>query len=86
MELEECIKDALEESMQAYVKSEKYQEQKQKVNTAIDKFQSHLDKSQVAEFIKVLDSISAQHSMFASEAYMRGVVEGIALHGKVISE
>lgn len=86
MELEECIKDALEESMQAYINSEKYQEQKQQVNLAIRDFQSQLSESQIAEFIKVLDSISAQHSMFASEAYMRGVVEGIALHGKVISE
>lgn len=86
MELEECIKDALEESMQAYIHSEKYQEQKQEINDLITDFRGSLSESQKAKFNAILDAMSNQNSMFASEAYMHGVVEGIALHGKVISE
>lgn len=86
MELEECIKDALEESMQAYIHSEKYQEQKQEINDLITDFRGSLSESQQAKFNAILDAMSNQNSMFASEAYMHGVVEGIALHGKVISE
>lgn len=86
MELEECIKDALEESMQAYVLSEKYQEQKQGINDMITDFRGSLSESQKVKFNVILDAMSNQNSMFASEAYMHGVVEGIALHGKVITE
>lgn len=86
MELEECIKDALEESMQAYIHSEKYQEQKQEINDLITDFRGSLSESQKAKFNAILDAMSKQNSMFSSEAYMHGVVEGIALHGKVISE
>lgn len=86
MELEECIKDALEESMQAYIHSEKYQEQKQGIDDMITDFRGSLSESQKAKFNALLDAMSNQNSMFASEAYMHGVVEGIALHGKVIGE
>lgn len=86
MELEECIKDALEESMQAYIHSEKYQEQKQSGNDMITDFRAGLSDDQVRKFNAILDTISNQNSMFASEAYMHGVVEGIALRGKVIRE
>lgn len=86
MELEECIKDALEESMQAYIHSEKYQEQKQEINDLITDFRGSLSESQKVKFNVILDAMSNQNSMFASEAYMHGVVEGIALHGKVITE
>lgn len=86
MELEECIKDALEESMQAYIHSEKYQEQKQVVDDLLIDFRCGLNEEQQKKFNVLLDAMSNLNSMFASEAYMRGVVEGIALHGKVISE
>lgn len=86
MELEECIKDALEESMQAYIHSEKYQQQKQIVDDMVTVFRDGLSESQIRKFNAILDAISDQNSTFASEAYMHGVVEGIALHGKVISE
>lgn len=86
MELEECIKDALEESMQAYIHSEKYQQQKQRVDDMVTYFRDGLSESQIRKFNAILDAISDQNSTFASEAYMHGVVEGIALHGKVISE
>ena len=86
MELEECIKDALEDSMQAYIHTDKYQEQKQKVDCFVEDFRNSLSEDQITKFNVVLDAISEQNSMFASEAYMHGVVEGIALHGKVIGE
>lgn len=82
MELEECIKDALEESMQAYIYSEKYQEQKQSVNDMVADFRDGLSESQVRKFNAILDAMTDQNSMFASEAYMHGVVEGIALVNK----
>lgn len=86
MELEECIKDALDESMRSYIHSEKYQEQKQSVNDMVADFRDGLSESQVRKFNAILDAMTDQNSMFASEAYMHGVVEGIALHVKVISE
>ncbi len=86
MELEECIKDALEESMQAYIHSEIYNEQKQAVDGLIMEFRCSLNEVQKMKFNLILDSLSNLNSMFTAEAYMHGVVEGIALHGKVITK
>ena len=66
MELEECIKDALEESMQAYIRSEKYQEQKQSVNDMVADFRDGLSESQIRKFNAILDAMTDQNSMFAS--------------------
>ena len=39
---------------------------------------------QQQQFNEIIDAISDDNSKLASEAYMHGVVEGIALRGKVI--
>lgn len=86
LELEECIKDAIEESMSEYVQSEGYVLQKQQVNTMLQAFRSGLSDIQKQQLNSMLDAISNCNGMFASEAYLHGVVEGIALRGKVVTE
>lgn len=86
LELEECIKDAVEESMNGYIQSEEYVQQKQQINCMLQAFRSGLSKIQKQQLNNMLDAISNCDGMFASEAYLHGVVEGIALRGKVVTE
>lgn len=86
MELEECMKDALEESMQSYRTSPDYIEQRRVIAENITDFKKSLNPQQVEKFNHILDSISTCDADFTSEAYVRGVVEGIALRGKVMKQ
>lgn len=86
LELEECIKDAVEDSMKEYMQSEEYVSAKQQVNTMLQAFRSGLSDIQKQQLNNMLDAISDCDGMFASEAYLHGVVEGIALRGKVVTE
>lgn len=84
MELEECMKDALEESMQSYRTSPEYMERRHEIADNIALFKKSLTTQQVQQLNNILDCISTCDAGFASEAYVRGVVEGIALHDKVM--
>lgn len=86
MELEECIKDALEESMKPYISSDEYVKNKQKITAMITVLRRKLRTEEQAEFNRLLDAITVSDGTFASEAYMHGVVEGMALREKVLSE
>lgn len=86
MELEECIKDALEESMKPYISSEEYVKNKQEVTKMITVLRGKLRTEEQAELNRLLDAITVSDGAFASEAYMHGVVEGMALRDKVLAE
>ena len=86
LELEECIKDAVEDSMKEYMQSEEYVQQKQQVNCMLQKFRSGLSDIQRQQLNAMLDAISNCDGMFASEAYLHGVVEGITLRGRIVTE
>lgn len=47
-------------------------------------FRAGLRDIQQQQFNEIIDAISDDNSKLASEAYMHGAVEGIALRGKVI--
>lgn len=80
MELEEYIKDATDEAMSDYIKSEKYKEHKKQINDLL----RNMRENQMILLNQLLDAISVCDGAFASEAYLQGVVEGIALCKKKI--
>lgn len=86
MELEECIKDGFDDSLRDYIKSEEYVSAKQQEREALDYLESLLTKDQQQAFHSFLDAATNCNSMLLSESYMHGVVEGIALRNKVVSE
>ena len=84
LELEECIKDAFDASLEEYMKSKDYIAERQKTTEKLKTFRAGLSDIQQQQFNEIIDAISDDNSKLASEAYMHGVVEGIALRGKVI--
>ena len=84
MELEEYIKDATEEAMSDYIKSEKYKEHKKQINDLLRSMRENLSSEKMILLNQLLDAISVCDGAFASEAYLQGVVEGIALCKKKI--
>lgn len=86
LELEECIKDAVEESMKEYIQSNEYVQQKQQINSMLQTFRTELSDEQKQQLNTMLNAISNCDGLFASEAYLHGVVEGITLRGKVVTE
>lgn len=79
MELEEYIKDATDEAMSDYIKSEKYKEHKKQINDLLRNMRENLS----SEKMILLNQLLCDGA-FASEAYLQGVVEGIALCKKKI--
>ena len=86
MELEECIKDAFDDSLKEYTQSEEYIKQQQHITDMLTIFRARLDNKQMQEFNILLDEIGSFNGRLASEAYLHGVVEGIALHIKVVTK
>lgn len=86
MELEECIKDGFDESLRDYVQSEDYVSAKQQERSGLDYLESLLNESQKNALHSFLDAVTKSSSMLLSEAYLHGVVEGIALRKKVVTE
>lgn len=84
MELEECIKDAFDASLEEYMKSKDYISERQRTTEKLKTFRAGLSDIQQQQFNEIIDAISDDNSKLASETYMHGVVEGIALRGKVI--
>ena len=86
MELEECIKDGFDDSLREYIQSEEYVSAKQQERRCLAYLESLLNESQKKALYSFLDETTNTSSRLLSEAYMHGVVEGIALRKKVISE
>ena len=84
LELGECIKDAFDASLEEYMKSKDYISEKQRTTEKLKTFRAGLSDIQQQQVNEIIDAISDDNSKLASEAYMHGVVEGIALRGKVI--
>ena len=86
MELEECIKDGFDDSLRDYIQSEEYVSAKQQERRGLAYLEGLLNESQIKALHSFLDAATNCNSMLLSEAYMHGVVEGIALRNKVVSE
>ena len=84
MELEEYIKDGFDDSLRDYIKSEEYVSAKQQERGA-GLFRKFTHQGPAAG-ISFLDAATNCNSMLLSESYMHGVIEGIALRNKVVSE
>ena len=86
MELEEYIKDGFDDSLRDYIQSEEYVSAKQQERRALAYLEGLLTEDQQQAFHSFLDATTNCNSMLLSEAYMHGVLEGIALRNKVVSE
>ena len=72
--LEEYIKDAIDDEMKDYLTTEKL----------LYSLRSELTPDQVSTLNRLVNVLGQQHSDFASAAYLRGVVSGIALKNKTL--
>lgn len=84
MELAECIKENFDESLREYIQSEEYQQRQDKVDEMVNSFRISLRADQQLQLTKIIDAITSEDGSMALEAYIHGVVEGIALRNKVI--
>lgn len=83
MELEECIKDAFDASLEEYMKSKDYIAERQKTTEKLKTFRAGLSDIQQQQFNEIIDAISDDNSKLASEAYMHA---GNVRNGKKLSE
>lgn len=79
MELEECIKDAIDVSMKAYIDSETYQEQQKEINKMLNDLRLRLSNEEKEMLNRLVNAIGRCDAGFASEAYVKGVVDGMVL-------
>ena len=86
MELEECIKDGFDDSLRDYIQSEEYASAKQQEKRCLAYLEKLLNRNQKEALHSFMDAATTSNSMLLSEAYLHGVVEGIALRKKVVSE
>lgn len=84
VELEECIKDAFEDSLKNYTQSDEYTKEKQSADEKLAAFRNGLSDIQKQQFNEMMDAVTTVSSMLASEAYLHGVVKGIALKSRLI--
>lgn len=83
MELEEHIKDSIDDSMKNYIESDTYKDQCKHIHNQILELRSELNEKQQQQLNSLIDAIGNCNSSFASEAYLRGVISGIALREKL---
>ena len=86
MELEECIKDNFDDSLRVYIQSKEYTRLKQQEDRLLSYLQVGLSDMQKQQLNAYMDAATEVHSALASEAYVHGVVEGIALREKVTAK
>lgn len=84
MELAECIMDSIDDAMRNYIESEEYQKQRAEITNMIFEFRSSLSPENQNILNKLIDAINTSDSLFASKAYVAGVVNGIALRQKTL--
>lgn len=82
--LEEYIKDAIYDEMKDYLTTETYKQQGEEIEKLLYSLRSELTPDQVSTLNRLVNVLGQQHSDFASAAYLRGVVSGIALKNKTL--
>lgn len=86
MELEECIKDNFDESLRVYIQSQEYTRLKQQEDRLLSYLQAGLSDMQKQQLGAYMDATTEVHSALASQDYVNGVVDGIALREKVTAK
>lgn len=86
MELKECIKDSFDDAVSVYISSREYQEQQEQINAMFLEVRNCLPEGKRGLFNDLIDTIGNCNSGLALEAYVCGVVEGVALRKTIIFE
>ena len=86
MELEECIKDNFDDSLRVYIQSKEYTRLKQQEDRLLSYLQVGLSDMQKQQLNAYMDAATEVHRALASQAYVSGVVDGIALREKVTAK
>ena len=81
--LSQCIAGGIEEAMQMYINSDDYQIPHKTVNAKIAAFRSSLSTAQQTEFNQLINEIDTVNAEFIDQAYVTGVVNGIALRESI---
>ena len=84
LELEEYIKNNFDESLREFIQSEEYIQRQEKVDDMISSFRINLHADQQLQLNKIINVITSIDGNIALEAYIHGVVEGIALRNKFV--
>ena len=82
--LEEGIRNSMDGSLRTYLLSEDYQRQTAEIEQLTDELKAILSPDQKKKLMILMDAISDCDARFASEAYVKGVVEGIAFRDKFL--
>ena len=84
MGLEDCIRNSLESSLRTYISSEEYQQQTDRIERLTVHLKASMTPDQNEILMTLMDEISECDGKFASEAYVRGITEGIAFGKKIL--
>ncbi|NBL00651.1 MAG: hypothetical protein EOM50_22160 [Erysipelotrichia bacterium] len=82
MPLETQIKNTLNDSMRDYIESETYKKQVENINNQVQELRSQLNEQQQQQLDALIEDIKNCTNSFSSEAYLVGVIKGIALTEK----
>ena len=80
LELKDCIKDAFDPAMKSYVESDDYRLAQREFNKMFYAFRAELTQEQCKKLNEMVNALDDLHASLASEAYYRGVIDGIELH------
>lgn len=84
MGLEDCIRNSLESSLKTFILSEEYQQRTDRIERLTAHLKDSLTPDQNETLMALMDEISECDGKFASEAYVRGIAEGIAFGNAVL--
>ena len=82
--LESYIADSMDESMQPYIESDEYLNQRAAINQKLICFRNGLTETQQKDFNHLLNMMNDAHAEFAAKAYVFGAVNGIALREQFV--
>lgn len=80
LELKDCIKDAFDPAMKSYVESDEYRQAQWEFNKMFYALRAELPDKQGKKLNELVNALDDLHAGLASEAYYRGVINGIELH------
>lgn len=80
--LEDAILDTMDSALEGYLNSDEYQKQTDEIERLENDFKASLSPAQVKLFICLLDKINDSDGRVTSQAYVAGVLRGIAFRDK----
>ncbi len=83
LELKNCIKEAFDPAMKSYIESDDYKSAYLEFDKMYSEFYNKLPEAMRKNFIALLNARGNLESGLASEAYYRGVLDGLELKTNV---